>query len=143
VPRCAGRTHNHQIQRLTVGYPRSNFTSILSICRQKIDLFIQEVHFLYKVYALTPEGWRGEMKGRVPLLQHEKALIINTTLFSKEDYKASLEKPMTQIIDNWGLRYPGVKKVEHVYFYRVPVTDDETRRCYLKQAYKLGRNFAQ
>jgi NAD(P)H dehydrogenase (quinone) len=90
------------------------------------------------VYALTPEGWRGEMKGRVPLLQHEKALIINTTLFSEEDYKASLEKPMTQIIDNWGLRYPGVKKVEHVYFYRVPVTDDETRRCYLEQAYKLA-----
>jgi NAD(P)H dehydrogenase (quinone) len=94
-------------------------------------------------YALTPEGWHGKMKGRIPLLQHEKALIINTTLFSEEDYKASLEKPMTQIIDNWGLRYPGVKKVEHVYFYRVPVTDNETRKGYLEQSYKLGKDFAR
>jgi putative NADPH-quinone reductase len=83
------------------------------------------------------------MTGRVPLLLHEKALIINTTLFSEEDYKVSLEKPMTQIIDNWGLRYPGVKKVEHVYFYRVPVSDNETRKCYLEQAYQLGRDFAR
>jgi len=94
-------------------------------------------------YALTLEGWRGEMKGRIPLLQHEKALIINTTLFSEENYKNGLEAPMTQIIDNWGLRYPGVKKVEHVYFYRVPVTDDETRRGYLERAYQLGKDFAR
>ncbi len=94
-------------------------------------------------YALTAQGWNGEVKGRVPLLQHEKALIINTTLFSEEDYKASLEAPMKRIIDDWGLRYPGVKKVEHVYFYRVSVTNDETRRGYLEQAYKLGRDFAQ
>jgi len=94
-------------------------------------------------YALTSEGWHGEVKGRVPLLHHEKALIINTTLFSEKDYKASLEAPMTQIIDDWGLRYPGVKRVEHVYFYRVSVCDDETRRGYLDQAYILGRDFAQ
>ena len=50
---------------------------------------------------------------------------------------------MTQIIDNWGLRYPGVKKVEHVYFYRVPVVDDEIRQAYLARAYELGKNFSQ
>jgi NAD(P)H dehydrogenase (quinone) len=94
-------------------------------------------------YPLTSEGWRGKVKGRVPLLQHEKALIINTTLFSEEDYKAGLEAPMTQIIDNWGLCYPGVKRVEHVYFYRVSASDEETRRGYLERAYQLGRNFAQ
>ena len=94
-------------------------------------------------YALTPEGWRGEAKGRVPLLHHEKALVISTTLFKEEDYKAELEEPMTRIIDDWGLRYPGVKKVEHVYLYRVPVVDDETRRGYLERAYKLGKEFAQ
>ena len=93
-------------------------------------------------YALTPVGWRGEMKGRVPLLKHEKALIINTTLFSEEDYKAGLEAPMKWIIDDWGLRYPGVKKVEHVYFYQVPSTDNKTRIGYLERAYQLGRNFA-
>jgi NAD(P)H dehydrogenase (quinone) len=93
-------------------------------------------------YALTSEGWRGEVKGRVPLLHHEKALVISTTLFSEEDYQAGLAAPMKWIIDDWGLRYPGVKKVEHVYFYRAPVTDDETRQGYLKRAYELGKDFA-
>lgn len=93
-------------------------------------------------YSLTPEGWRGKVKGRVPLLQHEKALVINTTLFSEEDYKAGLEAPMKWIIDDWGLRYPGVKEVEHVYFYQVSSTDDETRHGYLERAYQLGKDFA-
>jgi NAD(P)H dehydrogenase (quinone) len=94
-------------------------------------------------YALTVEGWHGEVKGRVPLLKHEKALVINTTLFSEADYKAGLEEPMTRIIDDWGLRYPGVKKVEHVYFYRAAVADRETLQGYLKRAYQLGKEFAQ
>lgn len=93
-------------------------------------------------YALTPVGWSGDAKGRVPLLQHEKALVISTTLFGEEDYKAYWQLPMTRIIDDWGLRYPGVKKVDHVYFYRVFVVDDETRRAYLKRAYMLGKEFA-
>jgi NAD(P)H dehydrogenase (quinone) len=94
-------------------------------------------------YALTPDGWHGNVKGRVPLLQHEKALIINTTLFSEEDYQASLAAPMKWLIDDWGLRYPGVKKVEHVFFYRVAATDDVTRQGYLRRAYELGKNFAE
>jgi NAD(P)H dehydrogenase (quinone) len=94
-------------------------------------------------YALTSEGWRGDTKGRVSLLHHEKALVISTTLFKEEDYKADWEAPMTRIIDDWGLRYPGVRKVEHGYFYRVPVADDETRRVYLERAYRLGKEFAQ
>ncbi len=93
-------------------------------------------------YALTPEGWRGDVKGRVPLLHHQKALIISTTLFQEEDYRSDWQAPMSRIIDDWGLRYPGVKTVEHVYFYRVPVTDDETRRSYLERAYQLGKHFA-
>jgi NAD(P)H dehydrogenase (quinone) len=93
-------------------------------------------------YALTPEGWRGEVKGRVPLLHHEKALVINTTLFREEDYKADWGAPMARIIDDWGLRYPGVRKVEHVCFYRVPVADDGMRRSYLERAHKLGKEFA-
>jgi hypothetical protein len=50
---------------------------------------------------------------------------------------------MARIIDEWGLQYPGVKKVEHVYFYGVPVADDETRRSYLERAYKLGKEFTR
>lgn len=96
-----------------------------------------------EAYALTAEGWHGEVRGRIPLLQHKKALVISTTLFLEADYERSLEAPMARIIDDWGLRYPGIKKVEHVYFYGAAVADDETRRGYLDRAYELGRGFAQ
>jgi NAD(P)H dehydrogenase (quinone) len=62
-------------------------------------------------YALTPVGWGGGS---------QRSSAINTW-----------EVPMTRIINAWGLRYPGVKRVEHVCFYGVPVVDDETRRSYL------------
>jgi NAD(P)H dehydrogenase (quinone) len=52
-------------------------------------------------YALTAKGWDGYASGRVPLLHHEKALIISTTLFREEEYKAKWEEPMTRIIDDW------------------------------------------
>jgi len=76
------------------------------------------------------------------LLEHEKALVISTTLFKEEDYKKDWELPITRIIDDWGLRYPGIKNVEHVHFYNVPTTDDATRKSYLERAYQLGRDFA-
>jgi NAD(P)H dehydrogenase (quinone) len=94
-------------------------------------------------YALTREGWNGESKGRIPLLQHEKALVISTTLFCEEDYKSKWEAPMRRIIDDWGLRYPGVKNVEHVYFYGIGSVDAETRLSYLERSYKLGKEFTQ
>jgi NAD(P)H dehydrogenase (quinone) len=94
-------------------------------------------------YALTSEGWRGESKGRVPLLHHDKALVISTTLFGEADYRDRWEAPMARIIDDWGLRYPGVKNVEHVYFHKATIVDEETRRGFLEQAYKLGKEFEQ
>ena len=90
-------------------------------------------------YALTPEGWRGEVNGRIPLLHHEKALIMTPTLFREEDYEnAGLKRAMTTIIDNWGLRYPGVKKVEHVYFYQSMMP---TARDIYSEPISLGKDF--
>jgi NAD(P)H dehydrogenase (quinone) len=94
-------------------------------------------------YALTLEGWRGEAKVRVPLLHHKKALVISTTSFNEQDYLTDWQAPMTRITDDWGLRYPGVQKVEHEYFYGVPVADDQTRKRSLERAYTLGKEFAQ
>lgn len=94
-------------------------------------------------YALTTDGWEGYVRGRVPLLKHERALIISTTLFQEAEYRRMLEAPMTHVIDEWGLLYPGVKKVEHVYFYGVPFASEDTKRGYLSRAYELGRTFAQ
>ena len=54
-----------------------------------------------------------------------------------------MEAVMARIIDDWGLRYPGIRKVEHVYFYGVPIADADTRRIYLERAYNLGKEFAQ
>ena len=93
-------------------------------------------------FALDPIGWQGEVAGRIALLNHEKALVITPTLFSREDYEADWQEPMKRIIDDWSLRYPGVKEVEHVYFYRAAVADEETIRGYLERSYGLGRDFA-
>jgi NAD(P)H dehydrogenase (quinone) len=92
-------------------------------------------------FGLSPDGWRGEIAGRIPLLTHEKALIINTTIFSEKTYQAGFGDAMKRLIDDWCLQYPGVKAVEHVYFYAVNGADDLTRRNYLARAYRLGRNF--
>jgi putative NADPH-quinone reductase len=64
-------------------------------------------------------------------------------MFREEHYRADWQAPMTRIIDDWGLRYPGIKRVEHVYFYGVPVVDDETRKGYLDRAYQLGARYAE
>ncbi len=91
-------------------------------------------------FALTSVGWQGNAGGRVPLLHHEKSLVITPTLFKEDDYqKAGLEKAMRTIIDDWGLRYPGIRNVEHVYFYAV---NNENSRDYLERAYRLGVEFS-
>ena len=48
---------------------------------------------------------------------------------------------MTRLTDEWCLHYPGIQRVEHVYFYAVNGASNETRRSYLDRAYLLGRNF--
>ena len=47
---------------------------------------------------------------------------------------------MRRIID-WSLSYPGVKQVEHVYFYSATIADQTTITSYLKRAYDLGAGF--
>jgi NAD(P)H dehydrogenase (quinone) len=79
--------------------------------------------------------------GRTPLLRHEKALIINTTHFTEETHQGEFGKAMARIIDDWGLRYPGVKRLEHGYFYGADVSTPEMRRAWLDQAYRLGKDF--
>lgn len=92
-------------------------------------------------FNLSAEGWHGDVAGRIPLLKHEKALIINTTIFNEKTYQAGFGEAMGRLMDDWCLRYPGIKTVEHVYFHGVNGADDETRRRYLERAYALGRDF--
>jgi NAD(P)H dehydrogenase (quinone) len=49
---------------------------------------------------------------------------------------------MKRLMDDFGFRYPGIKNVEHVYFYSVGCVDLSVRQGYLQQAYCLGKEFA-
>jgi NAD(P)H dehydrogenase (quinone) len=93
-------------------------------------------------YALSHDGWEGHAAGRIPLMHHERALVITPTLFCEADYKADWEEPMRRIIVDWGLRYPGVKHVEHVYFYEAAIAGAPRVEAYLRRARELGRDFA-
>jgi NAD(P)H dehydrogenase (quinone) len=104
--------------------------------------WIERVFTYGFAFSMKPEGWQGEIQGRIPLFKHEKALIISTTLFNEKAYLAGLGPAMKRLIDDFGFRYPGIKNVEHVFFYSVSAVDAVTRQSYLQQAYCLGREFA-
>jgi NAD(P)H dehydrogenase (quinone) len=103
--------------------------------------WIERVFTLGFAYGLTAEGWKGDISGRVPLLTHNKTLIIQTTIFDERAYQAGLRDAMTLLMDEFALKYPGIKQVEHVFFYAVHGADEVTRRDYLERAYALGRQF--
>ncbi len=105
--------------------------------------WIERVFTLGFAFGLKPEGWKGDLAGRIPLLKHKKALIINTTLFNEQAYQSGIAQAMKQLIDDFAFTYPGIETVEHVYFYAVYGADDATRKGYLERAYRLGREFAE
>lgn len=92
-------------------------------------------------YTLTPEGWRGNLDGRVPLLTQEKGLIVTPTFFTEEEYDKGWRDAMDTVICDWGLKMAGVKEARHVYFYAVLAADEAKRRAYLDEAYRLAREF--
>lgn len=104
--------------------------------------WIDRVFTLGFAFALKPEAWRGDVRGRLPLLKHKKALVISTTIWDERAYDAGLRVAMKTLIDEYTLSYPGIASVEHVYFYAVHGADDVTRRGYLEKAYELGRHFS-
>lgn len=103
--------------------------------------WIERVFSLGFAFGLTPEAWKGDVGGRIPLLKHEKALIIQSTIFDERSYQAGIGEAIKVLIDEWALRYPGIKSVERVYFYAVHGADEATLRGYLDRAYALGREF--
>lgn len=103
--------------------------------------WIERVFTLGFAFALTPAAWKGDIDGRVPLLTHEKALILQTTLFDERAYQAGLDRAMGVLIDEYCLRFPGVRKVDREYFYAVYGADEAKRRGYLDRAYELGLAF--
>lgn len=103
--------------------------------------WIERVFTLGFAFSLNSEGWHGDISGRIPRLAHDKALIINTTIFNEEAYSEGLKNAMTKLTDEFSLHYPGIKKVEHEYFHAVNMADKKTLQGYLERAYYLGKAF--
>ena len=103
--------------------------------------WIERVFTLGFAFSLTSAGWRGNIAGRRPLLRHRKALIISTTCFDEAAYRNGLGEAMRLLVDEFALRFPGIQRVEHQYFYAVIMADEATRRRYLETAYRLGLEF--
>ena len=53
-------------------------------------------------YDLTADAWRGDITGRRARLTHQKALIIQTTIFDERAYDAGLREAM-RILESMGL----------------------------------------
>jgi NAD(P)H dehydrogenase (quinone) len=91
-------------------------------------------------HTLTPEGWKGELGGRVPLLTQAKGLIVTPTFFTEEEYDRGWREAMA-LLCYWSLKMAGVKEAHHAYFYAAASVSDERREGYLQEAYRLGREF--
>jgi NAD(P)H dehydrogenase (quinone) len=103
--------------------------------------WIERVFTLGFAFGVSAAAWRGDIRGRSPLLKHEKALIIQTTIFDEHAYREGLADAMNLLMCEFGMRYPGIKKVDQVFLHAVHGADEATRRRYLDQAYRLGREF--
>jgi NAD(P)H dehydrogenase (quinone) len=105
--------------------------------------WIERVFTYGFVYTMTRDAWpQGDLGGRQPLLKQRKALIMTPTFFRESDYRGSgCGAAIERLVDDFGFRYPGIERVEHVYFYAVGAVDEATRREYLQQAYRLGHEY--
>jgi NAD(P)H dehydrogenase (quinone) len=104
--------------------------------------WIERVFTLGFAFGLTPDGWRGDIGGRLPRLRHRKALLLTTTIFDERSYATGLREAMTRLIDEFALRYPGIQAVRHEYFHAVYGADAAKIETYLARAQELGRTFA-
>jgi len=104
--------------------------------------WIERVFTVGFAFGVNAQAWRGDLRGRTPLLRHQKALVLQTTIFDRRSYQeAGLAEAMRLLLCEFGLRYPGVKQVDHVLLHAVHGADQATRRGYLEEAYRLGREF--
>ena len=103
--------------------------------------FIDRVWTLDFAFGLTSAAWHGDVNGRIPLLRHQRVLIMTSTIFDQNAYDAGIRDAIGRVIDDWGFRFPGIDDVDHVYFYAATAAPPDTIRQYLDQAYHLGRTF--
>jgi NAD(P)H dehydrogenase (quinone) len=103
--------------------------------------WIDRVWILDFAYGLTSEGWRGDVNGRFPLLDHQRVLVMTSTIFDKDAYDDGIRDAIGKVMDDWAFRFPGIADVEHVYFYAATTATSEQVQQSFQQAYDLGRDF--
>ncbi len=103
--------------------------------------WIDRVWTLDFAFGLTSAGWHGDINGRIPLLDHQRALIMTSTIFDKKAYDDGIRDAIGKVTDDWAFRFPGIADVEHVYFYAATSATPELIQQYFEQAYRLGRDF--
>jgi NAD(P)H dehydrogenase (quinone) len=103
--------------------------------------WIERVFTYGFAYTLTPDGWRGDLSGRVPLLTQEKGLILTPTFFTEEEYDRGWREAMDTVLCDWSLKMAGVKEAHHAYFHAAVSVTDAKRQEYLREARRLGRKF--
>jgi len=92
-------------------------------------------------YKLDERGWKGDPDGRIPLLKIKKAIIMHPTFFNEKVYREKgFKEAMEKTIDDWSLKYPGIEKVDHIYFHSILSVSLETRKKYLEIAYLKGKD---
>ena len=85
---------------------------------------------------------QGKEMGPQGLLHHKKALLINTTMALGKFYnRMGLEDGIKLITDEYILKGCGVQHVDHVFFYGVPLVNDDTRKKFLEKSYQMGKEF--
>lgn len=104
---------------------------------------IDRVWTLDFAFGLTSAGWHGDVGGRIPLLHHQRVLIMTSTIFDERSYDAGVRDAIGKVLDDWGFRFPGIEDVEHVYFYAATSASPDVVERYFQQAYELGRDFAR
>jgi NAD(P)H dehydrogenase (quinone) len=91
-------------------------------------------------YKLNEDGWNGDPDGRIPLLKIKKAVIMQPTFFNEKVYREKgFKAAMEKTIDDWSLKYPGIKNVDHIYFHSILSVSPEKRKKYLEIAYLKGK----
>jgi NAD(P)H dehydrogenase (quinone) len=104
--------------------------------------WIERVFTYGFAYSLSPEGWQGDLSGRIPLLKHKKALIIGGTFFSERDYQLGGWGPaIRKTVDEWTFAMPGIGNVQRVMFHALHAAGEEARKQHLETAFRLGKEF--
>ncbi len=62
----------------------------------------------------------------------------NEKVYREKGFKDAMEK----LIDDWGLKYPGIEQVDHIYFHSILSVGPEIRKKYLEIAYLKGKELS-